>query len=74
MNQCVVFVVLALTHQLHTILAEGYQHGSAQYLYMERLRKNTPTFEENEPTGEDNEIPGTLLATSLKDTCKYNRS
>ena len=66
----VVVVLLALSQQLHAIAAEGYRHDSAQYLYMERLRQATRSIADDD--GENGAVnPGTLLATSFKDTCKH---
>ena len=76
-NYCTVAVVLlTLSQSLHLIAAEGSgsEEGSPQYMYMERLRKLTRTSSADK-TGiatEDAQTPGTLLASSFKDTCKYN--
>lgn len=67
----VVVILLALWQQLQAVSPEGYRHDSGQYLYMERLRRATRTIAENDDAGEISVNPGTLLATSFKDTSKF---
>lgn len=82
MNYCVglLVVLLALSQVLCKVAAGNGlpepgedlgKEGAPIYIYMERLRKVTRTTPETvDTTGEDSQTPGTLLATSFKDTCK----
>jgi hypothetical protein len=60
--------LVAISH----LVAATDQESSPQYLYMEHLRKLTRTMPESMDNAgdDDSQIPGTLLATSIKDTCK----
>ena len=81
MNYCIVLAaILAFSQVLNEVTAgNGLPQGngdpakdSPQYIYMERLRKVARTMTESvETTGDDAHTPGTLLATSFKDTCKH---
>ena len=73
----VAVLLLALSQELRIAAAGdvGEEEGSPQYIYMERLRKLTRTSPDQLEGGaaaEDAKNPGTLLASSFKDTCKYN--
>ena len=64
-------VVLAIS--LHLSAADK-NNSSPQYIYMDRLRQVTkPLMPEltADTAGEDAKTPGILLATSIKDTCKF---
>ena len=74
-------VLVAFSQVLHQVTANGQpepgedaqKEGSPIYIYMERLRKVTrTTLESVDLTGEASQTPGTLLATSVKDTCKWH--
>ena len=72
------FVLLSLSQVFCKVAASEPQseedptkESSPQFMYMERLRKVTRTLTDGVDTNaEDTQTPGTLLATSLKDTCK----
>ena len=68
-----ILIVLSMRSPVYATALEAEDEGSPQYLYMERLRKVTRTMPGNmDITGEDSaQTPGTLLATSFKDSSKY---
>ena len=80
MNYCVEFAVVVLAFSLIVSAENGQpepgedlrKEGSPIYIYMDRLRKVTRTSQSIDSTGEDSQTPGTLLATSFKNTCKWH--
>ena len=80
MNNWPSLVALLVTLFLPSLAeASETEKTSPQYIYMERLREVTHdmgfvgTTRENRETSSEGSTqnPGTLLATSFKDTCKF---